>query len=185
MAKIYSSIDDRLKAFIEMQHLFFVGTAPAGSVGRVNISPKGLDSLRILGPNEVAYLDYVGSGVETIAHLRENGRIVIMLCAFGGPPQIIRLHGTGEVIEPRDERFQQFFIKFNPAPGIRAIIRIDVDRISDSCGYSVPRYKYEGERDQLGAWASRKGEQALASYQCEKNATSIDGIPALRWVERE
>jgi hypothetical protein len=184
MANIYSRIDDRLKTFIERQHLFFVGTAPAGSTGHVNISPKGLDTFRILGPNEVAYIDFVGSGVETIAHLRENGRIIVMLCAFDGPPQIVRMHGRGEVIEPQDERFRSLFAKFNPAPGVRAIIRIDVKRISDSCGYAVPKYRYEGQRDQLGAWAERKGEELLASYQCEKNAVSIDGLPGLQWVEK-
>jgi hypothetical protein len=183
MGKIYSIIDDRLKTFIERQHLFFVGTAPAGSRGHVNISPKGLDSFRILGPNEVAYIDFVGSGVETIAHLRENGRIIVMLCAFDGPPQIVRMHGLGEVIEPQDERFRAFLVKFDPAPGVRAIIRIDVTRISDSCGYAAPKYRFEGHRNQLGAWAERKGEEALTSYQCEKNAVSIDGLPGLRWVE--
>ena len=111
MAKIYSSIDDRLKDFIEEQHLFFVGTAPVGGAGHVNISPKGMDSFRILSPNQVVYIDFVGSGVETIAHLRQNGRIVIMVCAFDGPPQIIRLHGRGEVIEPRDEQFQELIRK--------------------------------------------------------------------------
>jgi hypothetical protein len=183
MGKIYSSIDDRLRKFIEMQHVFFVGTAPAGIAGNVNISPKGLDTFRILAPNEVAYIDFVGSGVETIAHLRENARIVIMLCAFDGPPQIIRMHGRGEVIEPQDERFRSLLRNFNPASGVRAIIRIDITRISDSCGYAVPRYRYEGPRTQLGSWAERKGEQALATYQREKNAASIDGLPALRWVE--
>jgi hypothetical protein len=184
MANIYSSIDGRLKTFIERQHLFFVGTAPAGRDGHVNISPKGLDTFRILGPNEVAYIDFVGSGVETIAHLRENARIIVMLCAFDGPPQIVRMHGRGEVIEPGDEQFRSLVSRFNPAPGVRAIIRIDIHRISDSCGYAVPRFRFESERNQLGAWAERKGEEALASYQCEKNAVSIDGLPALRWINK-
>lgn len=183
MGKIYSSIDQRLRAFMETQHIFFVGTAPAGIAGNVNISPKGLDTLRIFGPNEIAYIDFVGSGAETIAHLRENGRIVVMFCAFDGPPQIVRMHGRGEVIEPQDDRFRALRTKFNPAPGVRAIIRIDIKRISDSCGYAVPKYRYEGQRDQLGAWAERKGEQALDIYQREKNGVSIDGLPALRWVE--
>ena len=184
MEKIHSAIDDRLRTFIEAQHIFFVATAPAGIAGNVNISPKGLDTFRILGANEVAYIDFIGSGAETIAHLRENGRIVIMFCAFDGPPQIIRMHGRGEVIEPQDDRFRSLRAKFHPAPGVRAIIRIEIKRISDSCGYAVPKFRFERQRDQLSAWADRKGEQALDIYQREKNSVSIDGLPALRWVEK-
>src|SRR5882724_2624145 len=125
MGKIHEAIDDRLRAFLERQHLFFVATAPSDG-GRVNLSPKGLDALRVLGPREVAYLDYVGSGAETIAHVRENGRITLMLCAFDGPPMILRLYGRGEVIEPQDEAFARLRELFRPSPRGRAIIRIDL-----------------------------------------------------------
>jgi hypothetical protein len=183
MSKVYPSLDGRMREFIEAQHMFFVGTAPVGAAEHVNISPKGMPTFRILGPSEVAYLDFVGSGAETIAHLRENGRIVLMFCAFDGPPKIVRLHGRGQVLEPGEPGFELLLAAFEPAPGVRSIIRVNVTRISDSCGYSVPRYRYEGERSQLLAWAQHKGPEGLAEYQKEKNAASIDGMPALRWVQ--
>ncbi len=183
MGKLYEEIDDRLRGFIEAQHVFFVATAPAGPSGHVNLSPKGLDTFRVLGPRSVAYLDYVGSGAETIAHLRENGRITIMVCAFEGPPRILRLYGRGEVVEPRDPGFAELRSLFPSEPEARGIIRVDVTRIADSCGFGVPLYTYEGARDQLLTWAGRKGEDGLAAYQAERNAASIDGLPALRWVE--
>jgi hypothetical protein len=151
----------------------------------VNCSPKGLDSLRVVGPRTIAYLDYAGSGAETIAHVRENGRIVIMLCAFEGPPKIVRLHGRGEVLEPWDGEFASLLALFDPGPGVRAIVRIDVDRISDSCGFGLPILRFEKERAQLSLWAEKKGEAGLASYKRQKNAISIDGIPALRFTEPE
>ena len=180
MGKLYSEIDDRIRAFVERQHLFFVTTAPAGPDGHVNCSPKGLDSFRILGPKTVAYLDFVGSGAETIAHLRENGRIVILFCAFEGPPKILRLHGRGRVFEPGDPGFAELRDLFGPGKGLRAILRVDLDRISDSCGYGVPLLKYEGERTQLPDLAERTGAEGLDRYQREHNAESIDGLPALR-----
>ncbi|HUR80399.1 MAG TPA: pyridoxamine 5'-phosphate oxidase family protein [Thermoanaerobaculia bacterium] len=180
MGKTHERIDDQLRAFVERQHVFFVATAPASLDGHMNCSPKGLDTLRILGPRTVAYLDYVGSGAETIAHLRENGRIVIMLCAFEGAPNIVRFHGRGRVIAPADREFATLAAHFGPQPmGVRAIIRVDVERISDSCGYGVPRLRFEGDREQLTLWAERKGEEGLERYQREKNARSIDGLPAL------
>lgn len=182
MAQTYAEIDDRLRAFIAGQRVFFVATAPAGEHGHVNLSPKGLDSLRIVDPRTVAYIDYVGSGVETIAHLRENGRIVIMLCAFEGPPKIVRLHGRGEAIEPGHADFEHLRTRFAPGGAVRSIIRIALDRISDSCGYGVPEYRYVAERDQLGTWAERKGEAGVRAYQEANNALSIDGLPGLRWV---
>ncbi len=182
MAKIYSEIDDRLRAFIEAQHVFFVGSAPTGAGGHINVSPKGLDSLRILGPKTVAYLDFVGSGVETITHLRQNGRIVIMLCAFSGPPRIVRLHGRGQALEPQDAAFASLRSHFTPSLGVRAIIRVDLERISDSCGYAVPQYHYEGQRTQLAAFADRKGEAGLIEFQRQYNSTSVDGLPGLRWA---
>lgn len=182
MGKIYNEIDDQLGAFIKAQRVFFVATAPTGSEGHINLSPKGLDSLRILGPRTVAYLDFVGSGVETIAHLRENGRIVILLCAFDGPPKIVRLHGRGQVIEPQEADFGSLMSHFALAPGIRAIIRIELDRISDSCGHGVPLFRYEDQRSHMIASAERKGEAGLVAYQRANNSASIDGLPGLRWL---
>lgn len=182
MSDAYEVIPERMRAFIEAQRVFFVATAPSAASGRVNLSPKGLDTLRVLDERSVAYLDFVGSGVETIAHLRENGRIVLMFCAFDGPPSIARLHGRGEAIEPGDARFESLVAKFPPARGVRSVIQVTVERASDSCGYGVPLFEYQGERSALGAWAEKKGPDGLLRYQEEKNAASIDGLPALRWV---
>jgi pyridoxamine 5'-phosphate oxidase-like protein len=179
MAKVHAAIDGAIREFLQAQRMFFVGSAPADCRGHVNVSPKGGDSFRILGPTTVAYVDYTGSGVETIAHLRENGRIVIMFCAFDGPPNVVRLHGTGDVIELGDADFGALIGLFPPYPGVRAIIRIEVDRVSSSCGYAVPLYGFEAQRTQLAAWADRKGEEGLAKYRADKNATSIDGLPGL------
>jgi hypothetical protein len=184
MSNVFETIPERLRAFIEAQHVFFVATAPARAVGRLNLSPKGLDSLRVLDERRVVYLDFVGSGVETVAHLRENGRIVLMFCAFAGAPNIVRLHGRGEAIEPTDARFASLAALFPPADGARAVILVHVDRASDSCGYGVPLYEYQGERSQLGAWAAKKGAEGLVEYQREKNAASIDGLPGLRWAAK-
>ena len=185
MGKIYPEIDDKLRAFIEAQHVFFVATAPSGDGGHPNCSPKGRDSLKFLGSRTVAYVDFVGSGVETIAHLRQNGRIVIMFCAFEGPPKIVRLHGRGTVIEPADPAFASLLeeMKCEPELGLRSIVRVDLERISDSCGYGVPLYRYERERDQLPRWAEKKGVDGLEVYKREKNAVSIDGLPGLASLE--
>jgi hypothetical protein len=155
----------------------------------VNVSPKGpIDSLRVLGPRTVAYLDVVGSGAETIAHLRENGRIVIMLCAFAGPPRIVRIHGRGEVIAADDRRFAELsercrFSEPAAAEARRAIIVVEATRISDSCGYGVPLMSYEGQREHADLWAAKKlrtgGPDALREYQRSKNAASLDGLPAV------
>jgi hypothetical protein len=161
--------------------MFFVGTAPSGDGGHVNVSPKGpIESLRILDPHTVAYQDVIGSGAETIAHLRDNGRIVVMLCAFEGPPRILRLHGQGTVLPAEAVPFPGSI----PPPGTeRAVIRVDVERIADSCGYGVPLMEYVGTRPQYPAWAETKvrkgGERALDEYVAEKNAVSIDGLPAV------
>jgi hypothetical protein len=189
MGKVFDSIDDRLAAWIARQPLFFVGTAPLAADGHVNVSPKGpIGTLRVRGPREVAYLDYVGSGAETIAHLRENGRIVVMLCAFEGPPRIVRLHGRGEVVLPGDRCFAALagelgFAEAGPPEARRAIVRVDVRRIADSCGYGVPLMSFEGERPHLGLWAGKKlrtgGEEALRAYEEQHNAKSVDGLPAL------
>ncbi len=172
-----------MQAFIERQRLFFVGTAPLDAGGHVNVSPKGLDTLRVLGPSRIAYLDYVGSGAETIAHVRENGRVVVMFCAFDGAPKIVRLHGRGEVVEPQDEAYAALRALFRPAPAGRAIIVVSVERVSDSCGFGVPLYRFDHDRPQMADWADRKGADGLAAYQRQKNAASIDGLPALRWPE--
>jgi len=183
MANLYTEIDTRMRAFIEAQQMFFVATAPAGAEGHVNLSPKGLaNTFRILGPKTVAYIDYVGSGVETIAHLRENGRITIMLCAFQGPPNIVRLQGSGRVIEPQDSDYSELRRLFPADPRDRAIIHVELDRISDSCGYAVPRFSFESHRTQLTDWIEHKGAEALKEYQLQKNKTSIDGLAGLRWT---
>lgn len=185
MGKQYAEITGAVRAFIEQQHLFFVATAPSHDKGHINLSPKGLGVLRVLGPREVAYLDCVGSGAETIAHVRENGRITLMFCAFEGTPNIVRLYGTGEVIEPQDAAFELLRGLFGPVPGARAVLRIRVHRVADSCGWGVPLFDYRGQRAQLTAWAERKSEHELRDYQRQKNAASIDNLPALRWIEAE
>lgn len=189
MGKVYDRIDDQLRDWIYRQSLFFVGTAPLSTEGRVNVSPKGpIGSLRVLDDRTVAYLDVVGSGAETIAHLRENGRIVVMLCAFEGPPRILRLHGLGRVVAPQDPEFAELlaragFEQFTADEARRTVILVEVERIADSCGYGVPLMSYEGQRPHMPAWAEKKlrvgGEQAIADYKAEKNVVSIDGLPAL------
>lgn len=181
MGKLYEQIDDRLAAWINRQQMFFIATAPSGADGHVNISPKGpIATLRILGERTLAYLDLVGSGAETIAHLQENGRIVVMLCAFDGPPRILRLHGRGEVLAPDALGFPA--AKVLPEQR-RAVIRVEVTRIADSCGFGVPLMSYDGERPNSRAWAKGKlakgGAAALEDYMAQKNAVSIDGLPAL------
>jgi Pyridoxamine 5'-phosphate oxidase len=179
MAKEFPGLDEALAGWIAAQHVFFVATAPAGAGGHVNCSPKGLPSFAILGPRSVAYLDLVGSGAETIAHLRENGRITLLFCAFEGPPRILRLYGRGEVLETGTPGFEALRARFAPEPGTRCIVRVELDRIADSCGYGVPLYRYEGDRSQLRAWAERQGPEGLRAYQREHNQRSIDGLPAL------
>jgi hypothetical protein len=189
MGKIYDGIDEQLRDWIGRQSLFFVGTAPLAGDGRVNVSPKGpIGALRVLDDRTVAYLDVVGSGAETIAHLRENGRIVVMLCAFEGPPRILRLHGRGQVVAPDDQEFAELlerarFEEFTAEEAQRTVIVVDVERIADSCGYRVPLMSYEEKRPHMEAWAEKKlrvgGRRAIEDYKTEKNAVSIDGLPAL------
>jgi hypothetical protein len=185
MATVVEAIDDTLRTFIGSQHMFFVATAPLDRDGHVNLSPRGLDTFRVLSARRVAWLDHVGSGAETIAHVRENGRLTVMFCAFQGPPKIVRLHGRGGVLRPDDEAFAELRPLFGDAPPARAIITLDVDRVSHSCGFGVPLYEYQGQRAQLTDWADRKGETALRAYQAQKNARSIDGLPAVDWLEAE
>ena len=178
MSKLRDCIDDELAAWLREQHVFFVATAPLSESGHVNCSPKGGDSFRVLGPREVAYLDYTGSGAETAAHLRENRRIVLMFCAFTGKPDIVRLHGTGEVITLDDPRFRALAAQFPPNPGTRAVMRVDVTRVSTSCGYAVPLMDYREERETLDKWAASKGQAGLDEYRAAKNRQSIDGLAA-------
>ena len=179
MGQVFEALDERLTDWIAGQHVFFVATAPLAADGLVNLSPKGLDTFAVLDEHRVAYLDLTGSGVETIAHLRENGRIVVMFCAFEGRPRILRLHGRGRAVLPGEPRFDELARCFAPRPGIRAVIEVDVARIADSCGYAVPLLDYRGERTQLDAWAAAKGPEKLDAYRAEKNAASLDGLPGL------
>lgn len=179
MGKLYEQITPELANWLGRQRVFFVATAPLAGDGLVNCSPKGMDTFRVVGPREVAYLDLTGSGVETVAHLRENGRVVLMFCAFDGPPKIVRLHGTGEVVTPDAPAFAELRAHFPDHPGARAVVRARLTRISDSCGYAVPRYEYAGDRDTLARWADWKTDDELARYRREKNARSLDGLPGL------
>lgn len=180
MGKVFDGIDDKLAAWIAAQRMFFVATAPRSDTGHVNLSPKGLDSFTVLAPHSVAYLDLVGSGAETLAHLRENGRITFMFCAFEGLPRIVRLYGRGEAIEPGDPGWDALAARFPSYPSARSIVRAELNRIADSCGYGVPLYQYKDDRSQLGEWAERKGPEGLRAYQRERNRESLDGLPALR-----
>jgi len=179
VAERFSSISDDLAQWWTEQPLFFVATAPSGADGHVNLSPKGLDTLRILSPTRVAYLDLTGSGVETIAHLRDNGRLTLMACAFNGAPRISRLYGIGTVRERGCSDFEDLASRFPELPGRRAIIDVVVNRVSTSCGYAVPLMDLVGDRERLLDWARAKGEDGLAEYRASKNALSIDGIPGL------
>ena len=178
MGKVLDALDDRLIEWIGAQHVFFVASAPTEG-GRVNVSPKGHDTLRVLGPTSVAYLDLTGSGAETIAHTRQNGRITIMFCAFDGPPQILRLFGRGEAHPVGSDRYEELAPRFDAIPGARAVITVEVERVQTSCGYSIPFMDHRGERPTLQQWAVRQGDAGLAEYWAERNATSIDGLPAL------
>ncbi|MCW5557983.1 MAG: pyridoxamine 5'-phosphate oxidase family protein [Verrucomicrobiae bacterium] len=179
MGSALEEITPDLQAWIAEQKVFFVATAPLSADGHINLSPKGGDSFRVLGPRRVAYLDLTGSGAETIAHLRENGRIVVMFCAFSGPPKILRLHGRGEVVREGHAEFAALHALFPPTPGSRSVIRIEVDRVGNSCGFAVPEYVFRRHRDTLDTWAAKQGPHGIAAYQSRKNARSLDGLPAL------
>jgi hypothetical protein len=195
MATVFERLDEHQREWIAARELFFVGTAPLAADGRVNVSPKGpMGTFRVLDDHTVAYLDMVGSGAETVAHLRENGRIVVMFCAFDGPPRILRLHGRGEVVVAEDPRFEELYARadFDAPHDIeaarRAVILVEVERIADACGYGVPLMSYEGERVHAEKWAEKKlrvgGESGIADYMAEKNVESIDGLPAFDSGER-
>ncbi len=179
MGKVYTEINHEMALWIRQQPLFFVATAPLEVDGYVNCSPKGGDALRIIDPVTVAYQDVTGSGAETIAHLRQNGRIVIMFCAFEGLPKIVRLYGTGEVVLTQHIDFSSLSVSFPENMATRAILRVRLTRISDSCGFGVPLFDYLGPRDTLDKWAEAKGALKLKEYRQNKNERSIDGLPAI------
>lgn len=179
MGKEFPEIDERIQRWIERQRMFFVATAPLAGDGHINCSPKGLDALRVLGPRQMAYADTGGSGIETVAHLKENGRIVIMLCAFEGPPKIFRFYGRGRSVEPQHEEFAELLPKFPGMPAIRNFIVVDIACIRDSCGYGVPLFEFKSERDSLANWIDSMSDEDMRAYQAEKNAVSLDGLPGL------
>lgn len=179
MGKYYEDIDDKIRAWLTEQKVFFVATAPRSDEARINCSPKGLDALRVLGPHQLAYGDTGGSGIETVAHLKENARITIMVCALEGAPKIFRFYGRGRVVEPHHEDFERLELLFPALPMLRNVILIDVDSIRDACGYGVPQYEYLGERDTLGKWRDKKSDAELEAYRREKNSLSLDGLPGL------
>lgn len=178
MGRIYDEIGESLQSFIAEQPMFFVATAPLGSNGRINLSPKGMDSLRVVGANTIAYVDLVGSGAETIAHLRDNGRITIMWCSFGPKPRILRAYGRGSHLLPADDEFGGLAKLFPEFRAVRSIIRIEVERMADSCGFGVPVMDLVEHRPSLIEWADRRSDENLEAYKRQKNTISIDGLPA-------
>jgi hypothetical protein len=179
MAKVFERLDEKLIAFIRAQQMFFVATAPLGDEGHVNVSPKGYDSLVVLDERRVAYVDLGGSGAETLAHVRENGRITLMFCAFHGAPYILRLYGRARAVTFGDPGFAEQLALFPGFERARAVIEVDIDRIADSCGWSIPFYEFKGERDQLRRWVDHRPYEEWAERRYEANAVSIDGLPAL------
>ena len=179
MGKVHDRIDDRLRAFIEAQQVFFVGTAPTGPEGHVNVSPKGLaDTFRVVDDHTVAYLDLTASGAETIAHLRDNGRIVMMFCSFAREPNVVRLHGRGRVVGLYDPEYAAWAARFPENPAARAVIVVDVTRVSSSCGYALPLLEPVSERDILTPNMERRGTDGVVHYRRTKNRVSIDGLRA-------
>jgi len=179
VGRIFDGIDETLAAWIANQPVWFVATAPLAADGRVNVSPRGHDTLSILGTHRVAWVDFTGSGVETIAHLRENGRICLMFCSFDSRPRIVRLHGTGHVALPGEPEYDDVVARHPAHPSTRAVVVVDVTRVSDSCGYGVPVMEMVGERELLRLGAEKKGPEGMAAYRNEHNAHSIDGLPGL------
>lgn len=174
MGQKYASLSERHQRFIEQQRMFFVGTADAQ--GRVSVSPKGMDSLRILDPSRIAWLNVTGSGNETAAHVQRHPRMTLMFCAFDGDPMILRVYGRAEAVHRRDAQWQALRTLFPPLPGSRQIFALHVDLVQTSCGMAVPLYQYQGDRDLLNKWAEKKGENGLRDYWAEKNQRSLDGI---------
>ncbi len=178
MGKVLDALDPKLTDWIEQQHVFFVATAPSDG-GHVNLSPKGHDCFRVLDDRTVAYLDLTGSGAETIAHTRQNGRITVMFCAFSGPPLVLRLFGAGTAHPHGSARYEEVVGEFPAVPGARSIVTVAVERVQTSCGFSIPLMEYQDERPTLQQWAERQGADGLAEYWVDRNAQSIDGLPAL------
>lgn len=179
MAKVYDRLDDKLTAFMRRQKLFFVATAPLGAEGSVNVSPKGYDSLAILDPQTLAYVDLGGSGIETHAHLRENGRITLMFCAFEGPANILRLYGRGQACAFNEPGFAEKMQAFPTFARARGVITVHIERIADSCGWGVPVFEFKSERDQLRRWVDDRSEAEWTARRLDSNARSIDGLPGL------
>jgi hypothetical protein len=177
MAKMFSALDEPLMKFIGEQKIFF--TATAANAGRINLSPKGMDTFRCLDANTVAYLDLTGSGNEAAAHLLENGRMTIMFCGFADQPLILRLYGQGRTVRPRDHDWAELLPFFTPTPGQRQIVVLTIESVQTSCGFAVPRYAFQAERPTLADWSRKKGEAALEQYWRDKNTVSIDGLPTL------
>lgn len=177
MAKFFDCIQSHHRDFIEKQKMFFVASAPLSAQGHVNLSPKGIDSFRVLSEDRVAYMDIIGSGNETSAHLIENGRITFMFCAYDGPPNILRLYGHGRAVLPGDPDWNELEPLFELRLATRQIIVAGIDKVQTSCGFSVPLYEYMGERDHADKWANAKGAEGLETYKKEKNRVSIDGLP--------
>ncbi len=175
MGQQFPEMSEKHQQFIETQHVFFVGTA-AGS-GSVNISPKGMDSLRILDSRRVAWLNVTGSGNETSAHVQQNPRMTLMFCAFEGKPLILRLYGQARVIHPPEPQWQELYPLFKPLPGARQIFDLQIDLVQTSCGMAVPYFSYESDRELLNDWAIKKGGDGITRYWEEKNQVSIDGLP--------
>lgn len=178
MATAHPDINDEIQQFVEAQQMFFVGTAPSEG-GHVNMSPKGLDTFKILSPLKVCYLDLTGSGVETIAHLRDNGRITFMFCSFTGSPNIVRLYGKGEVVRPGDAGFDELRANFGEFDAVRSVITADLDRVSDSCGYGIPLMEYKDDRRTLRAWAAKRTQADVDEYHQTRTPVSIDGLPGM------
>jgi len=174
MAQQYPALDDRLQAFIEAQHIFFVGTA--AREGRVNVSPKGMDSLRVLSANRVAWLNVTGSGNETAGHLLDSNRMTLMFCSFEKQPMILRLYGSARTLHPRDAEWPEYLTLFPALPGARQIFLLDIDLVQTSCGFAVPFMEFAGERDTLRNWAGKRGEDGMQTYWAEKNQHTIDGL---------
>lgn len=179
MSAVYDGIDDALASWISVQPMWFLATAPLAAHGRVNVSPRGHDTFSVLGRHRVGWVDYTGSGVETIAHLRENGRVCVMFASFERRPRIVRLHGRGVVSLPGEPEFEEVAALHPVHPGSRAAVVVDVERVSDACGYGVPVMDLVGERDLLRLDAERRGPQGLVAYRAMENVTSIDGLPGL------
>ena len=183
MARFETELNESLRQFIAAQHVFFNASAPRNC--RINISPKGRDSLRILNDKCVAYLDLTGSENETAAHIAENGRLTLMFCSFEDKPRIVRLYGRGRVIRPRDPAWEEMHFFFRSYPGERQIIVLDIESIMTTCGFAVPLYEYRGERDQLLEFACTMGEEKMDEYRRQRNQQSIDGLPTFLFEDKQ